>query len=178
MPLGNCPASERATTSSQRSSGCLARLAISSATSLPPAATARSCAAYCSASGPVVGEDRKSTRLNSSHTVIYTLSLHDALPIWMPGALGDLLGDQLAAGRHGAVLRGVLQRIGSGRRRRSEEHTSELQSHSDLHSFPTRRSSDLDAWRAWRSPRRPACRRPPRRGPARRTAAHRVRSSA
>src|SRR5476649_2894466 len=29
-------------------------------------------------------------------------------------------------------------------RRRSEEHTSELQSHRDLHSFPTRRSSDLD----------------------------------
>src|SRR5579875_2830317 len=29
----------------------------------------------------VVGGDRKSTRLNSSHTVIYTLSLHDALPI-------------------------------------------------------------------------------------------------
>src|SRR5438034_850415 len=27
---------------------------------------------------------------------------------------------------------------------RSEEHTSELQSHSDLPSFPTRRSSDLD----------------------------------
>src|SRR5215211_6198603 len=27
--------------------------------------------------------------------------------------------------------------------RRSEEHTSELQSHRDLHSFPTRRSSDL-----------------------------------
>src|SRR5882672_7281487 len=27
------------------------------------------------------GQDRKSTRLNSSHTVIYTLSLHDALPI-------------------------------------------------------------------------------------------------
>src|SRR5215204_5583765 len=27
---------------------------------------------------------------------------------------------------------------------RSEEHTSELQSHSDLHSFPTRRSSDPD----------------------------------
>src|SRR5476649_2272534 len=34
---------------------------------------------------------------------------------------------------------------GDWRRRfeRSEEHTSELQSHSDLHSFPTRRSSDL-----------------------------------
>src|SRR5882672_2954550 len=28
------------------------------------------------------GEDRKSTRLNSSHTEIYTLSLHDALPIY------------------------------------------------------------------------------------------------
>src|SRR6202022_4699820 len=27
--------------------------------------------------------------------------------------------------------------------KRSEEHTSELQSHRDLHSFPTRRSSDL-----------------------------------
>src|SRR5882672_6036663 len=31
---------------------------------------------------------------------------------------------------------------------RSEEHTSELQSHSDLHSFPTRRSSDLPHLRA------------------------------
>src|SRR5438034_452842 len=31
---------------------------------------------------------------------------------------------------------------------RSEEHTSELQSHSDLHSFPTRRSSDLSENRA------------------------------
>src|SRR5476649_2929064 len=29
-----------------------------------------------------VSLDRKSTRLNSSHTEIYTLSLHDALPIW------------------------------------------------------------------------------------------------
>src|SRR5579875_1509698 len=29
------------------------------------------------------GVDRKSTRLNSSHTVIYTLSLHDALPIFL-----------------------------------------------------------------------------------------------
>src|SRR5947207_938429 len=31
---------------------------------------------------------------------------------------------------------------------RSEEHTSELQSHSDPHSFPTRRSSDLSAMAA------------------------------
>src|SRR5476649_1617946 len=35
--------------------------------------------------------------------------------------------------------------------RRSEEHTSELQSHSDLHSFPTRRSSDLAIELAHRS---------------------------
>src|SRR5476649_1088228 len=33
---------------------------------------------------------------------------------------------------------------------RSEEHTSELQSHRDLHSFPTRRSSDLAAPRLQR----------------------------
>src|SRR5215211_1904140 len=33
-------------------------------------------------SSPTAMEDRKSTRLNSSHTVIYTLSLHDALPIF------------------------------------------------------------------------------------------------
>src|SRR4029453_13603354 len=32
---------------------------------------------------------------------------------------------------------------------RSEEHTSELQSHRDLHPFPTRRSSDLPHVRAW-----------------------------
>src|SRR5215211_992372 len=43
---------------------------------------------------------------------------------------------------------------------RSEEHTSELQSHSDLHSFPTRRSSDLrlkvvDGPTAWPSTGRP-----------------------
>src|SRR5260221_134946 len=32
---------------------------------------------------------------------------------------------------------------------RSEEHTSELQSHRDLHSFPTRRSSDLPRVNVW-----------------------------
>src|SRR5882672_9302911 len=36
-----------------------------------------------------------------------------------------------------------LARSASVPARRSEEHTSELQSHRDLHSFPTRRSSDL-----------------------------------
>src|SRR5438034_155254 len=32
--------------------------------------------------GAPAARDRKSTRLNSSHTVISTLSLHDALPIY------------------------------------------------------------------------------------------------
>src|SRR5476649_1177737 len=32
---------------------------------------------------PSSSSDRKSTRLNSSHTEIYTLSLHDALPIYL-----------------------------------------------------------------------------------------------
>src|ERR1044072_4054643 len=90
-----------------------------------------------------VALDRKSTRLNSSHTEIYTLSLHDALPIYHSDR-GDLT--QRASQHrnsttqrsrdprcHGSLLRCV----------RSEEHTSELQSHRDLHSFPTRRSSDL-----------------------------------
>src|SRR5690348_1980442 len=147
------------------------------------------------------GRDRKSTRLNSSHPSIsyavfclkysatpeiYTLSLHDALPIWrltstssynldndkeyweltaadgtkyifgrttIPGQTGDtqsvwyvpVAGNDAGEPCHGA---------------RSEEHTSELQSPvhlvcrlllevfshpRDLHSFPTRRSSDLAA---------------------------------
>src|SRR5947209_8666427 len=35
-----------------------------------------------------IREDRKSTRLNSSHANIYILSLHDALPIYMAVACG------------------------------------------------------------------------------------------
>src|SRR5215218_7997679 len=87
--------------------------------------------------------DRKSTRLNSSHTVIYTLSLHDALPIYatQPDHQVDHAGDATPA------VVGELVRADEPRHvqvfGRSEEHTSELQSHSDLHSFPTRRSSDL-----------------------------------
>src|SRR5476649_1014723 len=87
--------------------------------------------------------DRKSTRLNSSHTEIYTLSLHDALPI------SDALVDQhvgidghAQGERDGGDARQGQRRL-QQRQDRSEEHTSELQSHRDLHSFPTRRSSDL-----------------------------------
>src|SRR5476649_813494 len=87
--------------------------------------------------------DRKSTRLNSSHTVIYTLSLHDALPIL---ELFLRVADFREL-REGVSERSLSYRydaeLGWAPAPRSEEHTSELQSHSDLHSFPTRRSSDL-----------------------------------
>src|SRR5882672_1534990 len=87
--------------------------------------------------------DRKSTRLNSSHTEIYTLSLHDALPICddlRQVVRGDI-GRHADRDSRGAVDQEVWN---PGQRLlRSEEHTSELQSHRDLHSFPTRRSSDL-----------------------------------
>src|SRR5476649_2801803 len=87
--------------------------------------------------------DRKSTRLNSSHTEIYTLSLHDALPISALVREGGAADEGRAAA--GALVgdfideKGEVAQLGE----RSEEHTSELQSHRDLHSFPTRRSSDL-----------------------------------
>src|SRR5438034_10075157 len=55
-------------------------------------------------------------------TEIYTLSLHDALPIWIRRRRGRR--DLCAPPRH-------LSRPRPGRGR-SEEHTSELQSHSDL----------------------------------------------
>src|SRR4030088_1937453 len=79
--------------------------------------------------------DRKSTRLNSSHstisyavfffndaapTEIYTLSLHDALPISAPRRL---LEPSLRRGRGRGAGAFVAQV-----RARSEEHTSELQS--------------------------------------------------
>src|SRR5438034_3671069 len=65
---------------------------------------------------------------DTATTEIYTLSLHDALPIL------DLAGGD-RRGRHVQIER----RLEIGRHRdrervgaRSEEHTSELQSHSDL----------------------------------------------
>src|SRR5476649_687436 len=90
-----------------------------------------------------MSRDRKSTRLNSSHTVIYTLSLHDALPIFRSYIdLGPKEGATLACG--GLETPDLPASLRKGNYvSRSEEHTSELQSHSDLHSFPTRRSSDL-----------------------------------
>src|SRR5476649_2699822 len=87
--------------------------------------------------------DRKSTRLNSSHTEIYTLSLHDALPIWY-GATSTkpprCTANPSTSSMSAVTISTPRSHARSGR---SEEHTSELQSHRDLHSFPTRRSSDL-----------------------------------
>src|SRR2546422_1533976 len=56
---------------------------------------------------------------DTATTEIYTLSLHDALPIYR-GARGDPVAD----GARAAACRPR----GAPRRRRSEEHTSELQS--------------------------------------------------
>src|ERR671917_408855 len=90
-----------------------------------------------------VVRDRKSTRLNSSHTVIYTLSLHDALPISGLLSLPPTLGWGLLHRRKTSFGHAQAHAPHLPCRPRSEEHTSELQSHSDLHSFPTRCSSDL-----------------------------------
>src|SRR3982750_4924057 len=54
---------------------------------------------------------------DTATTEIYTLSLHDALPIWRPAR---------RARHHAPAARR------RGARHRSEEHTSELQSRSDL----------------------------------------------
>src|SRR5476649_930829 len=98
-----------------------------------------------SISGPPSGPDRKSTRLNSSHTEIYTLSLHDALPIFVhpPRTLAKEVFNLSFPAANASWSRRLY--LGPTIRPRSEEHTSELQSHRDLHSFPTRRSSDLRA---------------------------------
>src|SRR3990167_907169 len=83
--------------------------------------------------------DRKSTRLNSSHsqisyavfffndtatTEIYTLSLHDALPIWARAC---------PASRRSMLRTWCAPRLPwPNSSNRSEEHTSELQSQSNL----------------------------------------------
>src|SRR5260221_13108562 len=62
---------------------------------------------------------------DTATTEIYTLSLHDALPIFGRRPFGIEIGERFC--RHHVVLAlAVLDQL------RSEEHTSELQSHSDL----------------------------------------------
>src|SRR5207248_9347325 len=57
-------------------------------------------------------------------TEIYTLSLHDALPIFSRFSPGDLISS--------GVARGLYPQVGCESAYRSEEHTSELQSPYDL----------------------------------------------
>src|ERR1044072_8136795 len=89
------------------------------------------------------GTDRERKPQDPKHTDIYTLSLHDALPIFLPAGRAifpdRLFEDEIADG---------YVRIGSDRGRgngshRSGEETAGPQAHRYLHSFPTRRSSDL-----------------------------------
>src|SRR5687768_18512267 len=61
---------------------------------------------------------------DTATTEIYTLSLHDALPI-CANDRGQATFDRHVRPQHG---RGRLSRRAAARRRRSEEHTSELQS--------------------------------------------------
>src|SRR5256885_10373583 len=60
---------------------------------------------------------------DTATTEIYTLSLHDALPIWR-AAIGDASSSSTERGR-----RTPVRPLGRGR---SEEHTSELQSPCNL----------------------------------------------
>src|SRR5260370_25741337 len=69
---------------------------------------------------------------DTATTEIYTLSLHDALPISWFGSLRVVIVDELhafAGDDRGWHLRSVLARLQDFR---SEEHTSELQSHLNL----------------------------------------------
>src|SRR5258707_4150962 len=63
---------------------------------------------------------------DTATTEIYTLSLHDALPIYPRGDRPARRGDADGRGHHRLPL--VVGRRAEGARHRSEEHTSELQS--------------------------------------------------
>src|SRR3712207_6990565 len=71
---------------------------------------------------------------DTATTEIYTLSLHDALPICVPGVVPPLAAARqavarpLAAVQHAQDHRGAIPADGVERVARSEEHTSELQS--------------------------------------------------
>src|SRR5260370_18549513 len=79
---------------------------------------------------------------DTATTEIYTLSLHDALPISAPDALGILVAKRstrqrnvrlLAHGFHGVPDPDSRRcRVWYTMEARSEEHTSELQSHLNL----------------------------------------------
>src|SRR5438270_10177331 len=71
---------------------------------------------------------------STPRTGIYTLSLHDALPIFVRLRREGLEGRERdrPEADDGATAELVLQALGVGLQLRSEEHTSELQSQSNL----------------------------------------------
>src|ERR671916_625087 len=86
-----------------------------------------------SASSCHPSQDRKSTRLNSSHTEIYTFpytTLFRSQTVLIGGL--ELLG-QFGVKALGRLYAGAALGILVPPFPRSEEHTSELQSHRDLH---------------------------------------------
>src|SRR2546430_13228977 len=91
---------------------------------------------------------------DTATTEIYTLSLHDALPIFIPTACpcGATCPQAVPQGLLFApLLRLRLRSLGQRRRgRRSEEHTSELQSQSNLvcRLLLEKKKSPLDRYRS------------------------------
>src|SRR2546430_16029236 len=70
---------------------------------------------------------------DTATTEIYTLSLHDALPILpVDGRIEFNLGNLKKPDRHGRYLATISLRSLAASSPRSEEHTSELQSQSNL----------------------------------------------
>src|SRR5260221_10818307 len=69
---------------------------------------------------------------DTATTEIYTLSLHDALPISQVGLQHRSLLGRTAWDRFWQNVTGLSSLFEIAFDRRSEEHTSELQSHSDL----------------------------------------------
>src|SRR5438132_4070568 len=69
---------------------------------------------------------------DTATTEIYTLSLHDALPIYLLGARSPEGCDLLPFWSESYAVLGLRRGLHARSLSRSEEHTSELQSHSDL----------------------------------------------
>src|SRR5206468_12403130 len=69
---------------------------------------------------------------DTATTEIYTLSLHDALPISVRRSSPPRRGNGLLADPRTAGVPPDRPRLAQGQHPRSEEHTSELQSRSDL----------------------------------------------